>query len=104
MVTGIEEQHVDARSYLRGHIDEDGVLHVRRDDVVAAEVLVGPAQQFVGVRTLEFRRAAFCQRDQVDLIQKIRHRKSASSARTAHVAKRSPASRCFTKLRTTRSM
>jgi hypothetical protein len=104
VVAGVEEQHIDAGAHLRGQVDQDAVLHVRRDDVIAAEVLVGPAQQVVGVGTLEFRRAAFGQRDQVNLVQNVCHRKSASSARTAHVAKRSPSSRCFTKLRTTRSM
>ena len=62
VVAGVQEQHVDAGADLRGEVDEHRVLHVGGHDVVAAEVLVGPPQQVVGVGAVEFGRAAFRQR------------------------------------------
>ncbi|SHW77117.1 Uncharacterised protein [Mycobacteroides abscessus subsp. abscessus] len=107
MISGVQKQHIHPGAHLCGEVDKNGVLHVGGDDVVAPEVLVGPPQQLLGRGVLQFGGAAFGQRAQrIEILGGClrAHRKSASSARTAHCAKRSPSARCATKLRTTRSM
>ena len=78
-------------AHLGGHLDQDRVLHVRRDDIGAAEVLVGPAQQILGggVRQIGGAARLF---PQIGLCAQCVHLKSALSARMAHWAKRSPSS------------
>ncbi len=86
VVAGVEEQHVHTGVNLRGEVNENPVLHVGGNDEVVTEVVLGPLQQLQWARLVEFAGTAlgdvlqFLYRQ----IQPGTHRKSASSARTAH--------------------
>jgi hypothetical protein len=86
VVAGVEEQDVHSGVNLCGEVNENPVLHVGGDDEIATEGVLGPLQQLERACAVEFAGTALG--DVLQLvdrqIQSGTHRKSASSARTAH--------------------